>query len=215
MYIRSPSKLILSAAAVLLLVTAASATELVFPGEDWEVATPESMGVDSQRLEAAVALLPDSSRTMVVRHGRVIWQGARSNDPTDIASITKAFASTALGLLIDDGVLSLDTRVEDYNPALSAAYSDVTFRHLTTYTSNINGNPLNPGTPYFEPSGSRFFYNTTGSNLGISHGIQVASGQSLGDFLTDRIAEPTGMDLANFDFSQTSLTTADQGTCQA
>jgi len=147
---------------------------------------------------------------MVIRNGRVIWQGNGVDIPTGIASITKAFASTALGLLIDDGVLTLDTPAADYNPALAEQYADVTFRHLTTQTSNVQGNMLRPGPPYFESSGSRFYYNTLGGNDALSYGLQVASGQTLEEFLTDRIGEPIGMDTARFDF-QTTLRRGDGG----
>src|SRR6056297_3349837 len=82
--------------------------ELVFPGETWQLATPEEMLVDQSGLDRAIAQLPDSSRTMVVRNGRVIWQGENAHVPHEVFSITKAFASTGLGLLVDDGVLSLD-----------------------------------------------------------------------------------------------------------
>ena len=208
-----PRPLLLVMSVVLLSCTYTStvALELVFPGETWEVVPPEDMQVDSQRLEAAMALLPDSSRTMVVRNGRVIWQGSAVDSPAGIASITKAFASTALGLLIDDGVLTVDTHVADYNPALVEQYADVTFGHLTTQTSNIEGNILDPGPPHFEPSGSRFYYNTTGGNNALSHGLQVAVGQSLEEFLNERIAEPVGMDTARFSFSNASLRSVDVG----
>lgn len=188
------------------------ANDLVFPGETWATATPEAMSIDSAKLAAAMALLPDSSRSMVVRDGRVIWQGSKADESHEVASITKAFASTALGLLVDDGELTLDTPTIEIVPTLGEPYSDVTFRHLTTQTSNINGSFARPLAPLFTPSGSQFYYNTTGSNDTLAYGIQVAAGESMEEFLTSRIAEPIGMDVNKFDFDTLSFGSAEERT---
>ena len=50
---------------LLLTYRAAIAQDVIFPGETWKVVSPEEMYVDSAKLEAAIAKLPNSSRTMV------------------------------------------------------------------------------------------------------------------------------------------------------
>ncbi len=72
---------------------------------------------------------------MITRNGRMIWGGPESHNAHHTWSMTKSFASTALGLMIDDGAVTLDTLVRDYVPAMSAEYPDVTLRHLVTQTS--------------------------------------------------------------------------------
>ncbi len=124
---------------------AAIADELVFPGKSWEQATPESQGVDAAKLQAAVDYLANAAgaegvrRMVIVRHGRMIWRGPEADRVQGIWSITKAFTSTAQGLLIEDGKCTLDTLAQDYDPALAAYYPKVTLRHFATMTSGLDG----------------------------------------------------------------------------
>src|SRR6185503_19336337 len=94
---------------------AAAAEDMVFPTKEWAKAAPESQGVDPGRLAEAVKYLeehagPDGVRRLViVRRGRMIWTGAEADRCQPVASVTKAFTSTAHGLLIADGKCTLDT----------------------------------------------------------------------------------------------------------
>ena len=76
------------------------AQQMIFPDAAWQTATPESVLVDSKKLQAAVEVLGRTSHSvnelLVVRNGRVIWQGANVNQPITIWSGTKSFASTVL-----------------------------------------------------------------------------------------------------------------------
>ena len=124
---------------VLLLVLPCSqvewATQMVFPGETWEETSPESQNVSSVKLKIAVSYLLDCSgrngikRLIIVRNGRVIWKGAEADHRQRVWSVTKAFTSTAHGLLIEDGKCTLETLAKDYNPKdLSEYYPKVTLR---------------------------------------------------------------------------------------
>lgn len=98
---------------VLLLVAMCSQTarsdQMIFPGDAWEQAAPESQSVDSAKLGFAVDYLRDHSghngvkRLIIVRNGRVIWKGSEVDRRQRVWSVTKAFTSTAHGLLIEDG----------------------------------------------------------------------------------------------------------------
>ena len=181
-----------------------------FPNETWEVVQPEEMFVDSGALEEAVSKIHDSSKMMVIRNGRVLWQG----DDVDIAhpvySITKSFASTAMGLLVDDELVSLTDKAADFNPALTDLYPDVTVEHLLTQTSGIEGNILKPSKPAFTPPGSQFAYNTKGANDALSHVVSTVSGQPLEELIQSRIAEPIGMDLTSLSFGETTIQDGDE-----
>jgi hypothetical protein len=113
----------------------------VFPRKDWEAATPESHAVDAAKLQAAIGLLEKTvgkdgvHELMIIRNGRLIWPGDDIDKVPGVWSLTKSFTSTALGLLIDDGRCTLDTKAKDILPALTAAYPAVTLRHFTTMTS--------------------------------------------------------------------------------
>ena len=116
---------------LLLMDSTSTARQMAFPGEDWEVATPESQDINSLRLTAGIDSLGKdfsvSGKSLaIVRNGRMIWQSPEIGSPHPVRSVTKSFTSSALGLLIDDGAVSLDTKVASILPALAAEYPDVT-----------------------------------------------------------------------------------------
>src|SRR5262245_23309719 len=119
----------------------ASAADMVFPGKAWEEATPQSQGMDAEKLAAAIAYLKENSgrdgvnELVIIRNGRMIWNGDDVDKVHGIWSCTKSFTSTALGLLIDDGKCTLDTKAKDYVPELADKYGEITLRQLTTMTS--------------------------------------------------------------------------------
>ena len=77
------------------------ADDMVFPGSQWQVATPESQHVDSKKLASAVDYLEAHAgsngvkRMVIVRNGRMIWRGTEADTQQLVWSVTKAFTSTA------------------------------------------------------------------------------------------------------------------------
>jgi CubicO group peptidase (beta-lactamase class C family) len=188
---------------------------MVFPGRDWAVATPESQGVDPERLAEAVRYLeahsgPDGARQLViVRRGYLIWSGDDIDNVHGIWSCTKSFTSTVLGLLVDDGKCGLDTRAAEHVPALAGTYGDVTLRHFATmtsgyrargdepqggYTHGPSDTPFDPDPqPLFTPPGSRFAYWDSAMNeFGLV--LTRIAGEPMRELFRHRIAEPIGMD---------------------
>ena len=86
--------------------------------------TPEAQGVSSQAIldfvEAADKINTLHS-FMVVRHGHVIaeawWKPEAADKPHVLMSLSKSFNSTAVGLAIEEGKLSLDDPVLKFFPA--------------------------------------------------------------------------------------------------
>lgn len=166
---------------------AAAAPRTVFPGAEWEEATPESQGIAGLKLKEAVEALgrsvgSDGARELVmVRHGRIIWKGDNIDKRHGIWSATKSFTSTVLGLLIAEGKCSLETRVAEVLPELEAHYPEVTLKHLTTMTSGYralgdetagdykhgpSSTPFAPHPkPLFRPPGSQYAYWDSAMNL--------------------------------------------------
>jgi len=193
---------------------AAAATTSVFPDHEWEIATPESQRVDSAKLRAAVALLErtvgkDGARELaIVRGGRLIWHGDDIDKVHGVWSFTKVFTSTALGLLIDDGTCSLDTKAADVQPAMRAAYPDVTLRHFVTMTSGyravgdepqgtyLHGPSVTPFTPnpepLFAPPGSHYAYWDSAMNQ-FANVLTRLAREPLRDLVKRRLADPIGM----------------------
>jgi len=207
---------LVSAVAVSILATTASAAERpgVFPGRDWQQAEPASQGVDPQRLSDALAYLKQHSgadgtgEVVIIRNGYLIWRGENIDKVHGVWSCTKSFTSTVLGLLIDDGKSSLDTRAARYVPAMARHYPDVTLRHFATmtsgyraagdeprggYTHGPSATPFVPGDSPLFPPGSQYAYWDSAMNLFALVLTQIA-GEPMEGLFRRRIAEPIGMD---------------------
>ena len=48
----------------------------VWPGDDWDVSTPEAQGMDATRLEEAATYCDahNCNAVVVTRHGRIVWE---------------------------------------------------------------------------------------------------------------------------------------------
>jgi CubicO group peptidase (beta-lactamase class C family) len=208
----------ISTSIVLLLVLLSSQVawtgQMVFPGTVWEEASPESQNIDSVKLKIAVSYLLDHSgrngvkRLVIIRNGRVIWKGAEANRKQRVWSVTKAFTSTAHGLLIEDGKCTLETLAKDYNPKdLVEYYPNVTLRHFATMTSGYDGvggsydfdeqrrgdqNALvGPLPPFFVPGTKYQYWDEATQQYGYV--LTHIAGEPLHKYLERRIFKPIGI----------------------
>lgn len=193
---------------------AAQAGEMAFPGDAWEQATPESQGVDSAKLQAAVDYLREHSgrngvnRLVIVRNGRVIWKGPEADRRQKVWSVTKAFTSTAHGLLIEDGKCTLDTPAWKYNPNdLGEHYRGVTLRHFATMTSGYDGVGgsydfdekrrgdqnafVRPLPPFFAPGTKYQYWDEATQQYGYV--LTQIAGEPLPEYLQRRVLSPIGI----------------------
>ena len=200
---------------------ATSAMELdapVFPQKNWEQATPASQNVDPDKLRMAVDYLEKHSgsngvkRLVIVRNGRMIWRGEEADTRQGVWSVTKAFTSTAHGLLIEDGKCTLDTLAKDYSPALAEHYPTVTLRHLATMTSGIDGTGgsydfddrrrgdqnalVDPLPPFFEPGTKYMYWDEATQHYGFV--LTKIAGESLELYLKRRVLDPIGVTRFNW-----------------
>ncbi len=192
---------------------------MVFPGRKWLSADPESQNIDAGKLNAAVAFLNESAgsngvkRMVIVRYGRIIWRGAEADIRQRVWSVTKAFTSTAHGLLLEDGRCTMSTLAKDYRPELSGQYPTVTLRHLATMTSGIDGvggsydadpkgrkdaNALvDPAPPFFAPGTKYMYWEEATQYYGAV--LTKIEGEPLQDYLRRRILKPIG--ITRFDWN--------------
>jgi len=167
----------------------------------------------------AVAVVKDDRVIHLKGYGvRSIATGEKMNENTlfAIASNSKAFTSAALGILIDDGRLTWDTKVIDiipefrlYNPYVT---SDFNIKDLLTHRSGMGLGAgdlmLWPGSPLFtrediihnlrylkqtSPFRTKYDYDNL---LYVVAGVVVerVSGRSWEEFVEERIMRPLGMD---------------------
>jgi CubicO group peptidase (beta-lactamase class C family) len=187
---------------------------MVFPGKDWPEADPGSQRVDAMKLKAALDYLGQSlsehggtGTVFMVRNGYVIWAGPDSDKEYQIFSATKSFTSTVLGLLIQDGKVSLNTLAKDIESGLADYYPSVTLRHFATMTSGYDsaggsyefdaqgrGDSWNPGPPapsIFSPGTKFRYWDDAMSQFG--NVLAKVARTPLDRLFKARIADPIGM----------------------
>jgi CubicO group peptidase (beta-lactamase class C family) len=182
--------------------------------------TPEKQGVDAAGITAfvdAVASVPEIElhSLMVLRHGHVVaeawWDPYRPQEPHLLYSLSKSFASTALGFAVAEGLVDLDATVLSYFPELDAEVTDersrsIRVRHVASMASGhtedtidqawrvgdgdiLRGFLLLP--PQAEP-GSVFEYNQP-CTFAVAAIVQRVSGVPLTEYLRPRLFDPLGI----------------------
>ena len=122
-----------------------------------------------------------------------------------INSCTKTFNSLAVGIVYDQGLISLDDKVSDYikNPnAEKNGLKDLTIRHLLTMSvGHDHEPPLDTDKPWAErlfdkpltyPSGSLYFYNNLASHT-LSTIVKIVSGKTSEELLKERFFDKCGI----------------------
>lgn len=198
---------------LLLLMPSWLAADPYFPSPiHWETRTPAEAGIDPQALHEALAYLESASgengvrRTVLLREGYLVHQGDEVHVSQGLWSVSKVFTSTAAGLLIADGHLSLDTRVVKHAPFLAEHYPEITIEHLLTMASGYDAHgenrwgsssrdwsltPYEPAPPLFPP-GEAFAYWDEAMML-HSYVLTRVLKQEIRHYLTEKITNPAGM----------------------
>jgi CubicO group peptidase (beta-lactamase class C family) len=206
---------------VCLPVCALEKKTLVFPGDTWQRATPESQDIDASKLHQALDYLHANAggvgtdETVIVRNGYLIWEGPKAGNIHEIYSCTKTFTSTVLGLLATDGVLSVDDYAVKYLPSLDSQYPEyfkIKLSHFATMTSGYDSimgdgwkfydkdpskhrecvlSYITPGPPMF-PAGTSFKYHDPAVHV-LGYILTKAAGESLEQVFRKRVANPIGM----------------------
>jgi CubicO group peptidase (beta-lactamase class C family) len=195
-----------------LLVLSASARA----GADLPRSSPEAQGVSSPAVlafvEAADKQIDSLHSFMLVRHGHVVaegwWAPYHAEAPHSLYSLSKSFTSTAVGLAVAEGKLSLDDELlklfpEDAPAAPSNNLKAMRVRDLlrmaTGHQTEQSRKPDEPWTKTFlahpvpfKP-GTHFLYNTPATYM-LSAAVQKATGQTVLDYLRPRLFEPLGIE---------------------
>jgi len=185
--------------------------------------TPEAQGISSQAIldfvEAADKNVNTLHSFMIVRHGKVIaegwWKPEAADKPHILNSLSKSFNSTAVGLAIHEGKLSLDDPVLKFFPADAPAdpsdnLQAMTVRDLLTMTCGHDTEPKAVGGgpsvkqflahPVPHKPGTHFQYNTMGSYT-LSAIVSKVTGQTSLEYLKPRLFEPLGIENPRWDSS--------------
>src|SRR6188508_2407642 len=185
--------------------------------------SPEKQGVSSTELLALIDALDKEidqmHSIMLVRHGRVIaegwWNPYDSQTPHVLYSLSKSFTSTAVGLAIAEGKLSLDDQVLKFFPDEAPAEPSANLRamrvrdllrmntgHVTepqlfgqvdssmrsaTWVKRFLAHPVT-----YKP-GTHFLYNSPATYM-LSAIVQKVTGQTVLDYLQPRLFAPLGIE---------------------
>jgi CubicO group peptidase (beta-lactamase class C family) len=157
----------------------------------------------------------------VVQDGKVIYAkgygyanlehevAAKPETVYQLASVSKQFTAAGVMLLVEDGKIELDESIKTYLTDAPESWQNITVRQLLNHTAGLGDYPYEtfdfrqPKTEdeilnyiyqselMFEPE-SRFSYSNFGY-ITLSILISKVSGQSFGDFMTERIFAPLDM----------------------
>ena len=203
--------------------------------------TPEAQGISAGAILDFVEAADAQSVTtnaiqsfMLVRHGQVVaegwWSPYGPDIPHKMFSLSKSFTSTAVGLAIADGKLSLDDPVLSFFPEdaptnptpylkamrvrdlliMSSGQSSNTVAELgvTMRDSFYSGESLTKAflaAPVDFKPGILFIYNTPGTYM-LSAIVQKVTGQTVFDYLKPRLFEPLGIENPTWDTSPQGIT---------
>ncbi|MEL7608752.1 MAG: serine hydrolase [Bacillota bacterium] len=150
---------------------------------------------------------------MVLRHGNVVgeahWAPYRAGVPHMLYSMSKSVTATAIGIAVDEGLLSLEDKLVDlFRDKVPAAQGllmrNVTVRHLLTMSVGIRFNEVGSALsddwermylesiPKFD-AGSAFEYNSMNSYM-LAAILRRKTGMGLGEYLKPRLFDPLGIE---------------------
>ena len=178
--------------------------------------SPEAQGVSSTALldfiETADRKIDALHSLMLVRHGHVVaegwWSPYGADSPHELYSLSKSFTSTAVGLAVAEGKLSVNDKVLKFFPDDEPEKPGENLRSMrvSDLLRMSTGHQVEPKRPPdevwtkhflaqpvpFKP-GTHFLYNTSGTYM-LSAIVQKATGQTVLDYLRPRLFEPLGIE---------------------
>ena len=220
------STTIVFCSAVLSVTTYAQTTSL-------PRSTPEAQGVSSalirEFIETADAQVNSMHSFMLVRHGHVVaeawWAPESAQKPHILWSLSKSFTSTAVGLAVEDGKLSIDDHVLKFFPddepeEPSDNLKAMRIRDLLTMNAG-HQNELNwraaehwakafLAHPVPHEPGTHFRYNTPATYM-LSGIVQKVTGETVLEYLTPRLFEPLGIEKPKWDVSPQGISIGGYG----
>ncbi len=192
---------------------------------DMETSPPEAQGISSEAIldfiHAAEEQVDALHSFMLLRHGNVVAQGwwapYESERPHMLYSLSKSFTSTAIGLAVEEGLLSLDDTVLSYFPdetpePPSDNLKAMRIRDLLAMNSGHEHDTVNriqnaKGKSWvqaylelpveFKP-GTHFVYNS-GASFMLSAILQTVTGKTVLGYLQPRLFEPLGIEHATWE----------------
>ncbi len=195
-----------------------------YPGQFWRANTPEEQGLDSGKLaDGLLAMQAQGTKIdglLVIRRGALILEAYfypfQAGHLHDLASVTKSFTTTLVGIAIDQGKLKLDDKLLSFFPDRQIANRDarkeaITIEHLVSMRNGFESGCLegDPPTlakmsaapdwvqwaldrPMVAEPGTQNCYDSPGMHL-LSAILQQVTGQTEAEFARQNLFEPLGI----------------------
>jgi CubicO group peptidase (beta-lactamase class C family) len=185
---------------------------LYFPpilGDQWDTIAPQSLGWCQPQIDSLYSYL-DSTNTkafILLKDGKIVLEkyfgGHTASTPWYWASAGKTITSFMVGMAQQDGYLSIDDTTSNilgpgWTNCTPAQEEKITVRNQLTMTSGLDDagtDPyctLNTCLDYVADAGTRWAYHNGPYTL-LDSVIQMATGQPLNAYTTQRLKIPTGM----------------------
>ena len=200
---------------LLILFSNLHADVAVFPKQEWESKTPDSVGIESEKVEYLFDLAFQDQATqsaVLIKNGYIIKERySESFDQESYGtswSMAKSFYAALIGISIDRGEInSLDDKVSDYVDYYNDERSEITIRQILNMTSGLDFPKnehesmffRNDQIAYVKDVGVEklpeqvFEYNNVNSMI-VGEILKNATGISAEILLEDRIFKPIGID---------------------
>ena len=189
---------------------------------------PAARAVERFITDTMQVLRAPGASLCVIRDGRIVWSRAfgladvEQNVPATtetrfrIGSVSKSLTSVAIGRLVQDGQLDLDSPVQRYVPGFPEKRYPITVRQVAGHLAGIRHYEtgefenreryptVTEGLAIFEADlllfepGTRFNYSSYGYNL-LGAVIEGASGRSYLEYMRDEVLTPAGMTHTSFE----------------
>lgn len=197
--------------------------------------TPEAQGVASPAiadfLDYVETNVCELHSLMLLRHGNVIaegwWAPYAAQLPHMLFSLSKSFTSTAIGMAVDEGLLTVDDLVLSFFPDEAPAEPDANLqamrvRHLLSMSTGHEQDASDRtfpehnwvkaflSLPVEHEPGTHFVYNTAATYM-LSALLQKITGEKLLDYLRPRLFQPLGITGATWESCPMGINTGGFG----
>ena len=181
-----------------------------------KIATAEEIGIKSSCVNKFLDVLEKNNIRMhsflLMRNGKIgaegYWSPYTKDTPHRMYSVTKTFVGTAIGVLADEGKISLDDKIVDFFPDLvpdnvHTYIKEATVRNLLTMCTMYSKPTYNYGddkwlASYFSatpdhPAGTVFNYDSAGSYV-LGAIVKRVTGKAFDEYLMEKILLKLGYD---------------------
>jgi CubicO group peptidase (beta-lactamase class C family) len=207
------SRFIAAIAIVCFFAPLAPATDLYFPGDDWETVEPSTVCWNPEKLAVAIqfSISRKSSGVVILYRGRILAEEYQDVQPKsaryqrmihgksvdgrlieDVASAQKSVVSFLLGVAQEKGLVKIADPVHQHlgvgwSKAKPEQESSITIRHLITMTSGLNDK-----LEFVTRPGTKWKYNTRAYSQCL-RALEAASEKSANELTREWLTTRIGM----------------------